>query len=81
MARPTIAALQAELAASKARVFELESKLSDALKELHAYQVAERPSRQARPQAQPSTGVISFKERCAKARELAMRTGRCVGLQ
>lgn len=66
-ARITKAELAAQLASAQQRVSELEI-------ELAAYQRAERPSRRQIPR----TPERPLNERFAAARELAMRTGRCV---
>ena len=67
------------------RELEAEHAVADALRtELAAYQVAERPSRQAlspqaaRPEFVPSKPLTPFRTACEAAKAMAMRTGKSV---
>lgn len=48
--------------------------------ELNALYAAQRPSRQAQGPALVGNTTLTFKQRCAAARELSMRTGAVVKL-
>ena len=70
MARITIASLQSTITA-------LEAQLAEVTRERDGLLVAQRPSRAA-PRVHAERPVSDFKARCARARELAMTTGRVV---
>lgn len=92
MARITIASLQSRVAELETALAEAQAALATARTELDAYQVAERPSRQApapatRPRnvhtytrCEPSAEQIAYRAACQRAREFAMATGRVVAV-
>jgi hypothetical protein len=72
------AALEREAALSR-RIDDLSTVIEHQKKELALYQMVERPSRSApTPTVPASTNVLPFRERCAMAKALAMKSGRAV---
>lgn len=64
------------------KIDQLERELQLKTEEVDALYVQQRPSRgQSRSHDfQPTVALTPFRERCAAARELAIKTGRCVTL-
>ena len=73
MARVTVAQLTIELASLREHVARREAEWESAQQQLAALRSTPAPQRSA-----PSTGSLSFKERCALAREMAKRSGTTV---
>jgi hypothetical protein len=76
MARVTIAQLTTELASLREHCARREAEWEAAQQELAALRSASAPQRRSTPA--PAAGQLSFKERCALARDMAMRSGRAV---